>query len=63
MYTLASVVTGVAVKGTFETVLFLSTTCLNRVRSGGFVTLTGPFSSADTSPWSCSVMRLAVVLA
>jgi len=38
---------------------FLSTTVLKRVKSGGLVTLTGPFSSADTKPWSCTVTRLA----
>ena len=47
------------VKGTLETVLFLSTTVLKRVRSGGLATLTGPLSSPETRPCSWTVTRLA----
>src|SRR6185312_1722320 len=50
------VVSGEVVNGAAETVLFLSTTVLNRVRSGGLAVLTGPASSPDTSPWSCTVI-------
>ena len=54
------VVSGVVVNGAAETVLFLSTTVLNRVRSGGLAVLTGPFSSPDTRPWSCTVINVAM---
>jgi hypothetical protein len=50
MNTLAFAVGGVVVNGTLEAVLFLSTTCLKRVKSGGLATLTGPFSSPATRP-------------
>src|ERR1051325_5850180 len=54
------VVSGVVVNGAEETVLFLSTTFLNRVRSGGLAVLTGPASSPDTSPCSCTVISVAI---
>src|SRR5690348_2055691 len=54
------VVSGDVVNASEETVLFLSTTVLNRVRSGGLAVLTGPASSPDTRPWSCTVISVAM---
>src|SRR3569833_3202422 len=54
------VVSGEVVIGAEETVLFLSTTVLKRVRSGGLAMLTGPASSPDTRPCSCTVIIVAI---
>jgi len=51
------------VNGALEFELLASITVLNRVMSGGFAVLTGPFSSPATKPCSWKVTRLAILFA